>query len=221
MLKRKFLILSSLCLLFAGSGMAQANKFKREFSVGPSFGMTFSSISFYPKVNQGMLQGNTGGVAVRWITEKNLGLQAELNYTQQGWKEAFEEQPQYTYNRTINYIELPFLTHIYFGSDRFHVYLNLGPKIGYALNEKTESNLNGEEPNRTNDQHDMAIEKRFDWGLCGGPGIELRTGIGSFILEGRYYYALGDIFNSTKSDPFAKSPAQVFGAKFIYLFPVF
>ena len=168
MLKRKFLILSSLCLLFAGSGMAQANKFKREFSVGPSFGMTFSSISFYPKVNQGMLQGYTGGVAVRWITEKNLGLQAELNYTQQGWKEAFEEQPQYTYNRTINYIELPFLTHFYFGSNRFHVYLNLGPKIGYALNEKTESNLNGEEPNRTNDQHDMAIEKRFDYSSSKG-----------------------------------------------------
>lgn len=211
----------SICLLLAGSLRAQANKFKHEFWVGPSFGMTFSSISFYPRVNQGMLQGYTGGVSVRWITEKNLGLQAELNYTQQGWKEDFAEQPQYVYSRTINYIELPFMTHIYFGSDRFHVYLNLGPKIGYALNEKTESNLNGEEPNRTNDQHDMAIEKRFDWGICGGPGIELRTGIGSFILEGRYYYALGDIFNSTRSDVFSKSPAQVFGAKFIYLFRVF
>lgn len=211
----------SICLLLAGSLRAQTNKFKHEFWVGPSFGMTFSSISFYPRVNQGMLQGYTGGVSVRWITEKNLGLQAELNYTQQGWKEDFAEQPQYVYSRTINYIELPFMTHIYFGSDRFHVYLNLGPKIGYALNEKTESNLNGEEPNRTNDQHDMAIERRFDWGICGGPGIELRTGIGSFILEGRYYYALGDIFNSTRSDVFSKSPAQVFGAKFIYLFRIF
>ena len=105
MLKRKFLILSSLCLLFAGSGVARADKFKRVFWVGRSFGMRVSGVYLYAMVNQGTLQGYTGGVAVRWITEKNLGLQAELNYTQQGWKEVCEEQPQYTYNRTINYIE--------------------------------------------------------------------------------------------------------------------
>ena len=147
--------------------------------------------------------------------------QAELNFIQHGWDEKFEDQPQYKYSRTINYFELPILTHIYFGSKRFRVFVNLGPKIGYAFGEKTDENLNGAKPNTENEQHDMPIEKKFDWGLCGGPGIELRTGIGSFLLEGRYYYALGDIFNSRKEDYFSKSSSQVISAKITYMIPGF
>ena len=67
----------------------------------------------------------------------------------------------------------------------------------------------------------MPLEKKFDWGLCGGPGFELRTGIGSFLLEGRYYYALGDIFNSRKEDYFSKSSSQVISAKLTYMIPIF
>ena len=172
-------------------------------------------------VQQKMKLGYTGGVTLRWVTEKNLGLQAELNFAQQGWNEMFEDQPEYKYSRTINYLELPILTHIYFGNKNFRFFINLGPKIGYALGEKTDENLNGASPNTENTQHDMAIEKKFDWGLCGGPGIEIRTGIGSFLLEGRYYYALGDIFNSRQEDYFSKSASQVFSAKISYLMPLF
>lgn len=213
-------IIASLLLFSIDNGQAQTNSFKQELSLGVSFGMNFSSVSFSPKVNQKMKQGYQGGVTLRWITENHLGLQAELNYAQQGWEEEFEEQPEYQYSRTINYIELPFLTHIYFGGNRFKFFFNLGPKIGYALSENTKSNLNGAEPNRNNMQHDMPIEKKFDWGLCGGPGLELSTGIGHFLLEGRYYYALGDIYGSQKKDPFARSASQTIGVKFTYLFPL-
>ena len=72
----------------------------------------------------------------------------------------------------------------------------------------------------SNEQHNMAIQKKFDWGLCGGPGLELRTGIGYFLLEGRYYYALGDIYGSRKSDYFNKSSSQVISARIIYLLPI-
>ncbi len=50
--------------------------------------------------------GYTAGVTARYNTEKNVGLQAELNYVQQGWKEQFDLNPEFTYSRTINYIEL-------------------------------------------------------------------------------------------------------------------
>lgn len=124
------------------------DKFKRELSLGASFGTTFSKVSFaQTKVQQKMKMGYTGGLTLRWITEKNLGLQAELNFIQHGWDEKFEDQPQYKYSRTINYFELPILTHIYFGSKRFRVFVNLGPKIGYAFGEKTDENLNGAKPN--------------------------------------------------------------------------
>lgn len=219
---RKLLASAFICLAVSINGQAQSNTFKQEYLIGGSFGTTFSKVSFaQSKVNTKMKLGYTGGITFRWISEKNLGLQGELNFTQQGWEEAFDEQPQYKYARTINYIELPILTHIYFGNKRFRVFVNLGPKVGYAFSESTDENLNGAAPNRENTQHNMPVEKKFDWGLCGGPGIELRTGIGSFQLEGRYYYALGDIYNSHKEDYFSKSSNQVISAKITYLFPLF
>lgn len=219
MIKRS-LITVIICLIAVSSAQAQKD-FRQELAVGASFGVTFSSVSFSPeKVKESQLMGFNGGATIRWITEKNLGLQGELNFTQQGWKEKFDD-PGQKYSRTINYVELPILTHIYFGSKRFHAFLNLGPKIGYAISESTESNINGATTSQsTTAQHDLPVQQKFDWGLCGGPGIELRTGIGYFILEGRYYYALGDIFRSRKEDPLPKSAGQVISAKLTYLLPI-
>lgn len=218
MIRKTFIL--SVCLMAATVVMAQ-KKSDKELSVGASFGMNFSTVSFNPKVYTKMKQGYTAGLALRWNTEKNLGLQTELNLSRQGWDEMFEDHPTYKYTRTINYVEIPFLSHIHFGSERFRFYVNLGPKIGFAIGEKTETNPDETNLNAgANEQHDMDVQKKFDWGLCGGPGIELRTGIGLFILEGRYYYALGDIFNNRKSDYFSKSSAQVLSARIIYLLPL-
>lgn len=201
---------------------AQKKNFKQELAVGFSFGTNFSSVSFAPKVSTKMKMGFTSGATIRWNTEPNLGLQAEVNFTQQGWQEKFDEKPQYKYSRTVNYIEIPFLTHIHFGSKRVRIFVNLGPKIGFCIGESSDSNLEGENPNpnRPDEQHGLKVQKKFDWGLCGGPGIELRTGIGSFLLEGRYYYALGDMFDSRKEDPFSKSSSQVISARLTYLIPI-
>lgn len=218
---KRFLTTSLIAGIASFGSLYAQEAFQKELSVGASFGTTFSKISFAPsKVQQKMKLGYMGGVSVRWISEKNLGLQAELNFAQQGWEEKFEKQPEYKYSRTINYIELPVLTHIYFGNNRFRAFLNLGPKIGFAFGEKTNENLNGASPNTENTQHDMPIEQKFDWGLCGGPGIELRTNIGMFIIEGRYYYALGDIFKSRQEDYFSKSASQVISAKVTYMLPI-
>ncbi len=220
---KKIFVAIFLCMASLSICYAQKSTFKQVLAVGASFGLNFSSVSFAPKVPTKMKLGFNGGATIRWNTEPNLGIQAELNFTQHGWEEKFEEKPQYKYSRTVNYMELPFLTHIHFGSKRVRVFVNLGPKIGYALSKSTESNLNGENPNanRPDEQHTMEVQKKFDWGLCGGPGIELRTGIGSFLLEGRYYYALGDMFNSRKGDTFSKSSSQIISAKLTYLIPIF
>lgn len=216
---KKTIPLFFLCLVTLVGKAQTKSTFRQELSIGPSFGLNFTKVSFIPKVQTQMMMSYNGGITLRWNTEKNLGLQAELNFSQQGWEEKFDD-PKYQYSRTINYFELPFLTHIYFGSKRFKAYINLGPKIGYAIGEKTVENLEGASPNKTNEQHDMPIDKKFDWGICGGPGIEIRTGIGNFLLEGRYYYALGDIYNSRKEDVFSLSSNQVISAKITYLLPI-
>lgn len=219
MIKRKLIILISICLVAVSAIQAQ-NDFRTEWAVGGSVGVGFSSVGFAPKVDQSMLMGMNFGGTLRWVTEKNLGLQAEINFSQQGWKEKFDEEPQYNYSRKINYVEIPFLTHIYFGSERARFFINLGPKIAFALGESTEENLGGATPNLKNEQHGMPIENKFDWGLCGGPGFELRTGIGYFLLEGRYFMAFSNLFGSTKADEFVKSNPQVISVKLTYLLPI-
>jgi hypothetical protein len=120
----------------------------------------------------------------------------------------------------MSYIEIPFLTHIYFGKGRVKYFVNAGPQIGYLLSESTDSNLNGAEPGNVNAQHTMAADKKLEWGLEGGPGIELRTGIGHFLLEGRYYYALSDFYNTRRKDIFSQAASQVISVKLTYLFLV-
>lgn len=206
--------------LAAGSVKAQ-KKFMQELTVGGSFGTTLSKVTFVPKVQESLLLGYTGGATVRFDSEKNVGLQAEINFIQQGWKDEYETEPDYEYSRTLNYIEMPFFTHIYFGSRRVKVFLNLGPKIGYYFGQKVKSNLGDHQPEGMRPEaHELAVANKLDWGLCGGPGLEFRTGIGYFLLEGRYYYALGDIFKSRKEDFFSKSSNQVISVKLTYLIPV-
>ena len=134
---KKIFVAIFLCMASLSICHAQKSTFKQELAVGASFGLNFSSVSFAPKVPTKMKLGFNGGATIRWNTEPNLGIQAELNFTQHGWEEKFEEKPQYKYSRTVNYMELPFLTHIHFGSKRVRVFVNLGPKIGYALKARS------------------------------------------------------------------------------------
>ncbi len=230
MVNRTFIILT---LLWAFILTANSqNTFKKELSVGGSFGMGVSSVSFTPRVQTNQLLGVHLGFTGRWITEKNLGLILELNFAQEGWDEKFDMQTNeagelvdHQYTRRINYIDIPFLTHIYFGGKRLRFFINLGPKIGYAISENTTENVGDLMPPPNNSEANTAqryikVQHKFAWGICGGPGIELRTGIGNFLLEGRYYYGLGDIFNSRKGDAFSKSSSQVILGKLTYLLPL-
>jgi len=198
-----------------------------EYALGLSGGTTFSSVTFSPRVLQNMRTGLTLGFTGRMAMGKNVGLQLELNYAQQGWDEKFEPEategeaaPVYKYNRLLNYLQLPFYTHIQFGGNNVKGFVNAGPQIGYMIGESTNENLNGAKPGRVNMQHDMAVQKKFEWGISGGFGIEIRTSKGYFSIEGRYLYSLGDIFNTRQEDPFSKASGQTFTAKIAYLLPV-
>ena len=61
---------------------------------------------------------------------------------------------------------------------------------------------------------------RSDYGICGGGGIDWSTKVGHFVLEGRYYYGLGDIFKNTKKDYFGRSGNSSITVKLSYLFDI-
>jgi hypothetical protein len=203
-----------------------------EFSLGVSGGTTFSSVNFSPKVAQSTLMGETFGLTGRMTMGEYVGLQVELNYARQGWKEKFESDDQaeteeeaedlskYKYNRRLSYLQLPFYTRVQFGNKNVKGFINAGPQIGYMISESTDENLNGATVGKVTGQHSMPAEKKFEWGIGGGAGIEIRTAIGYFLLEGRYLYSLGDIYNTKREDVFAKASGQTIYAKISYLIPL-
>jgi hypothetical protein len=183
-------------LIFSTSLIAQVRLAKPEMYVGVNGGVTGSMVMFNPVVAQTYLQGYNGGLVFRYIAEKNVGMQAELNYSQRGWKEASG-----LFAKQLNYIELPFLTHIYMGNkNRF--FINLGPKISYLLSEKVL--VNGIS-NSTEIQQTTAVQNAFDYGLCGGIGFLFNIKGNQLQLDTRAYYALSDIYSNAKKDYFDNS----------------
>lgn len=209
-------------------------EFKPEWNIGIGFGPTFSSVDFRNQRGTSVSTKSNlqyhGGLAVRYINEKNLGLIAELNYSQQGWEEDFKDKPVKTaqYSRTLNYLELPVMTHIYFGG-KVRFFINLGPKISFLLSEKEKMNddlINYLSSGTINslditNQYYRKAEKKIDYSILAGIGLEFRTGIGYFMLEGRYTFGLGDIYNNSKSDYFQRSANRVVSARLTYYIKAF
>lgn len=210
---------------------AQVGDARNDFAIGGNAGFVMDKISFTPTIKQAYNPGTTFGFTARYTCEKYFNmicaLQAEVNYAQMGWKEVIETSSD-TYSRTLNYIQVPLLARLGFGKEQRGAmgYLVLGPQIGFCLGD---SDKRGGEwsnatlalrPNHITQQYDLEIQRKFDYGITGGLGLEVSTGIGHFMAEGRYYFGLADIFNNGKSDTFGRSAHGAIVAKITYLFDI-
>lgn len=196
--------------------MGNAQKlYKSHVHIGVKGGATMSSMSFSPSVEQSMINGVTGGFTFRYAEERHVGLIAEINIAQRGWKEKFDEGEQFEYSRKLTYLQIPLLTHIFFGSQRFKGFINLGPEVSYLLDSSISSDFdynniqsvpNFPLENRMTEQLNMDIANKFDYGIIAGAGMEFKLNRKhSISLEGRYYFGLGNIFSSSKKDVFDAS----------------
>lgn len=182
--------------------------------VGGHAGITMSEMSFSPSVRQSMVQGMTAGLSFRYAEERHVGLIAEFNISQRGWKEDFEGAP-FSYSRRLTYMEIPVLTHIFFGSPKFKGFFNLGPVVGYMIGDNIKSDFDYAHPdqvpgfpltNRSTEQMAMEIKNKFDYGITAGAGCEFVVRRRhAFTLEARYYFGLGNIYPSSKKDTFSAS----------------
>ncbi|MFY9361940.1 MAG: porin family protein [Dysgonamonadaceae bacterium] len=205
---------------------AQKTDFKSEFYLGAGGGIAFSSVDFEPKVSQKTHNGFLGGISAKYISEKHLGLILEMNFIRRGWTEEYKNDPEYSYTRSLNYLEMPFMTHIYFGNNSRFIF-NIGPQISYLLNESSSMSdalADYVEQQRSIEENSFAIPEeryedashKFDYGIIAGIGFALKTGIGDFDLEGRYYFGLGDILNNRREDYYSRSAHRIVEAKLTY-----
>lgn len=228
-------MLAFLLLLFAVPVQAQVGEARNSLAVGFTGGVMMNTIGFDPTIKQNQHIGPTFGVVARYTSERYFkaycALQVELNYSVLGWRENIlnsnsEPLPD-TYERNIHYIQLPMLARLAWGKERRGAmgYFLAGPQIGYCLSEKSKQSAftlneegNPDRPNGLYSQYAMSIDRKFDYGITAGAGLELNTSLGHFLIEGRYYYGLSDIFNNSKKDVFGRSNNSTIVAKVTYLF---
>ena len=150
-----------------------------------------------------------------------------------------------TYERHMTYIQIPVFARLGWGRERNGVqaFIHLGPQIGFYLNDKVESNFDVHDPafnpaikdgkfgpdyvygdlraSHVVAQDTMAIENKFDYGIAVGAGLEFSNRhFGHFMIEGRYYYGLGNIYGNTKRDYFSRSNFGNIVIKCTYLFDI-
>jgi hypothetical protein len=157
-----------------------------------------------------------------------------------------DETQTLKYARKMSYVQIPVLARLGWGRERkgFQAFFQIGPQVGFFLSEKTEANFDVHDPafNPAIDengrfspnyrygssrvshvvaQDSMAVENTFDYGITAGAGLEFsHRKLGHFLMEGRYYYGLGNIYGSSKRDFFGRSNFGSIIIKFTYLFDI-
>lgn len=214
-MKRYLIIITALLLSFGAN--AQIEQPRRILEVGFAGGMNMNKMDFQPTIRQTYLNGINGGISLRYTSEKYFSMicaaQMEVNFSQRGWKEDFDDETGNSYSRTLNYIEVPLLAHLSWGKEErgLQFFVNLGPQFGFFIGDSEEyiGNWRPEErPQSIRPVYGKEVEKKFDYGIAGGLGVELKTKAGNFFVEGRYYYGLSDIYGNSKTDDFGRSANQ-------------
>jgi hypothetical protein len=233
-----FALLTALNISFL---CAQRRHFDSQLYLGFGGGVLSSRVDFVPSIQQPLVRlGGHGGVAAKFISSEaegggvRAGVIGELNFSQRGWEEIFSEEDierGFSYSRALNYLDIPFMTHLNAGRGSVRFILNAGPQISILLNDRqrmSEALADFIEENPISPRFGMQYQsiehlRRVDYGLIGGIGLQIRTGVGNFNLEGRYYFGLGDVFESRRSRQahFSRSAHRVIQVRLTYYWRVF
>lgn len=245
-MKRNIITAGVLLTLVSLPAAAQIGEYRSDFSLGVNGGLVMSNVGFNPDIPQDRHQGFTAGITARYTSEKYFksicALVGEVNITQAGWKERIlmsDDQPVVNavtglpeqYERTLTYVQVPLFARMGWGRERkgFQFFFQAGPQMGFFLGDKVKTNFDFDSRNvadRVGAQKDAAqdslpVQRKFDYGIAAGLGVEYsHPKLGHFLVEGRYYYGLGDIFGNSKRDYFGRSNIGSIVVKVSYLFDI-
>lgn len=229
----KRLLIPIFGMLLSIASFAQVGELRSNLAIGANGGFNLSRVDFSPTIKQELHPGLTGGLTLRYTTEKYFSLicaaQLEVNFAQRGWNEFIDDGSNNTYHRTTNYVEIPFFAHLGWGQEvrGMQYFINAGPQLGIYLNDEEYYGFSAEypwddsrRPNYINMQYGKQVENTLEYGIAGGAGMELKTAIGNFIIEGRYFFGLSDMFGNAKADPFGRSANTTITGKISYLIDI-
>ena len=216
-----------LCLVALPFGVCAQRFYSPDFAIGVKAGASLSQMAWSPSVNQKFVPGTTYGIVARYTEENHFGIVGELNLTQRGWTESFKPETGLNYTRRFTYLRLPVMTHIFFGNKKYRFFVNLGPEVGLMVSDKITSNFDYTNidavpafpANHRWEQLNMEVAHRFDYGITAGIGGEARLkNKHSLMIEGRFYYGIGNVFSSHRGDTFGASRNMSLEITAAYLF---
>ena len=200
--------------------------YRSDVNVGAKAGFNLSQVFFNPSVKQGWPVNPMLGVRIRYIEETHFGLIGEINWVRRGWSENFEGLP-FRYRRNVDFINIPVLAHIYFGT-RKRFFVNLGPEVSLKLADSYSANFDPfntagipDFPHtfRRNNQMTEPVSQKVDFGISAGLGAEYFINPENGVdFEARYYFGLSNLLPSSRQDPFRASNMMTIAFTFGYWF---
>jgi hypothetical protein len=208
-MKIKFLLALLFVVGLGFTSMAQS------ISVGPRIGATFAKINVSDEDDfNDEVKSNTGvqiGAVANVMINDMFSIQPELLLIQKGFK--IEDGGEGIRVKT-NYLELPVLAKVKFGTEELHGFVTAGPTAGYLMNGKMTMEFDGEEESEDLEFDDT--DNRFELGASFGVGLGYKVGAGTLNLDVRYGLGLSSLYETEGDEP--KTKNNVFGVSLAYLF---
>lgn len=161
-----------------------------QMEVGVRAGFLTTNRNFLPDIKSTSIGSvKNYGVVFTVFGEKYLGMQTELAMTERGYKDSLG------YKHQLQMVELPILGQARINYKFVSLFLNIGPYAGYLL--KSTDEIPTSETTTVIQNHNFVkgIDRRFQYGLAGGPGIVFRTKHVSLQAELRYYTGFAHLYN--------------------------
>lgn len=204
MIKRTLYLISVLLLAVVAEVSAQ-------HAVGVRGGGGYSSVKFNPREESSM----TGihpmfGVLYRYRGGDKVlgGIEIDANFVKKGYKKLTDVKSDYSYNRTVSAIEVPFLwqPHVNMFKKRMSVYLNIGPYLSVITGSSSEKFISKKEGviSETPYDFDPIKDNRFEYGLMGGAGFTVAVWKFDVFAEFRYVYGFSDMLKNPNKYPQSK-----------------
>jgi hypothetical protein len=187
------------------------NTVSAQSRLGVKGGQNISLVAFTPERNLDYLPGREYGLVFTHVHKGIAGIQLEVKYAEKGYSEKITGGGNSI--TTIQYIEIPFLTHLTFGKKSTKFLMNFGPYIGYGFNI-AEPKVVVEVPENQNPAPEF---NSWDFGMAVGMGVVQHLPIGTFQLEARVSHGLIDIYKFNILDGLNGSQNQVGGVSLAYL----
>ena len=136
------------------------------------------------------------------------GVQAEAALTERGYK--YMQGDTAEYKLTQQMVEVPLMGQIRLTYKRVSLLLNGGPYVGYVLKQTEDVTYKGVTTS-TDIKFIKTYDRRFQYGLTFGPGLNVNCNSFAVQAEARYYMGYAHLYNPAVTGAPTESQETGFG----------